>query len=390
MKEEKQKLIDSMQSLLDTAKTEMRGLTSEESESFSKMEAEVRSMEEVSEERSLEQAVSEEINTEERILEQKENKTMENVEYRTAYFKALAGKEMTGEEKRVLDTGTSSQKGGNTVPEEFAKEMMNRLLNLNPFRSLCDVRSTGSTHNITIDGGRPTAAIVAESGSFSDDTGLVYERISLDAYKLGVLHKVTDELLQDTMFNLEADIMDKVSQAIAAKEEELILVGTGSSQPQGLAVVTSVGGISVSTTTLAGTAAVTADELVDIMYDLKPQYRKNAVWVMSNSTMRDIAKLKDGNNQYLLTPGLTNKREHTLLGHKVIVSDSAIDMAASARSIIFGDLKYYVIADRGNMEIRRLNELYAANGQVAFRFHKRFDAKLANAEAIVVGVNAAS
>ena len=133
--------------------------------------------------------------------------------------------------------------------------------------------------------------------------------------------------------------------------------------------------------TTAAADKITADEIIDLIYSLKVPYRQNARFYMNDQTVKVIRKLKDGNGQYLWQPAMAEGMPSTLLGFPV-ESTQAPTISAEALVIAFGDLDYYWIADRTDMDIRRLNELYADYGQVGFRGSRRVDGKVVQAEAI--------
>ena len=111
---------------------------------------------------------------------------------------------------------------------------------------------------------------------------------------------------------------------------------------------------------------------------------KKATWVVNDSTIKAIRKLKDNNGQYLWQPGLTANAPDTILGRPVKTSAFMPSIAAGAKSIIFGDFKYYWIADRQGRTFKRLNELYATTGQVGFLASQRVDGRLILPEALKV------
>ena len=129
---------------------------------------------------------------------------------------------------------------------------------------------------------------------------------------------------------------------------------------------------------------ITADELMDLFYSLKSPYRKKAVWVLNDSTIKAVRKLKDSTGQYLWQPSLMAGTPDTLLGRPVKTSAYMPVIAAGAKTIAFGDFSYYWIADRQGRSFKRLNELYAANGQVGFLGSQRVDGKLVLSAAVKV------
>ena len=193
--------------------------------------------------------------------------------------------------------------------------------------------------------------------------------------------KVSEELLNDSAFDLESYIASEFVRRIGDKEEEAFLVGNGTGKPTGILNATGGGQVGVTT---ASATAITADELIDLFYSLKAPYRKNAIWILNDSTIKAIRKLKDSTGNYLLQPALKDGEVSTLLGRPYFTSAFAPEIAAGAKTIVFGDLSYYWIGDREGISFKRLNELYAGNGQVGFLASKRLDGKTVLPEAIKI------
>ena len=212
----------------------------------------------------------------------------------------------------------------------------------------------------------------------SDDA---FGQVSIGAYKLATIIKVSEELLSDSVFNLEQYIAKEFARRIGAKEEEAFFIGDGTGKPTGIFAAT--GGAEVGVTAASATA-ITLDEIMDLFYSLKSPYRKNAIFTMNDTTVKAIRKLKDGNGQYIWQPSITAGAPDTILNRPVKTSSYIPALGAGAKSIAFGDFKYYWVADRQGRSFQRLNELYAANGQVGFKATQRVDGKLILPEAIKV------
>lgn len=136
--------------------------------------------------------------------------------------------------------------------------------------------------------------------------------------------------------------------------------------------------------TAASATAITIDEVLDLYHSLKSAYRKNANFLVNDATIKAIRKLKDGQGQYLWQPSVQAGTPDTILNRPVVTSQYMPVAAAGEKTILFGDFKYYWIADCQGRTFKRLNELYAANGQVGFLASQRLDAKLILPEAIKV------
>jgi len=114
------------------------------------------------------------------------------------------------------------------------------------------------------------------------------------------------------------------------------------------------------------------------------------VWILNDATIKAIRKLKDSTGQYLWQPSLTTSTPDTILNRPVYTSANMPTIAASAKTVLFGDLGYYWVADRQGRSFKRLSELYAPNGQVGFLGSQRVDGKLILPEAVKVLVQKAS
>jgi HK97 family phage major capsid protein len=140
----------------------------------------------------------------------------------------------------------------------------------------------------------------------------------------------------------------------------------------------------VVTTTTGTNNAITADEVMNLIYALKRPYRKNASFLTNDQTLSIIRKLKDANGAYLWQPSYQAGEPDRLLGYSVHTSPFMPVPAAGAKVIAFGDYSYYNIGDRGTRSFAELKELFAGNGMVAFLAKERVDGKLLLPEAVQV------
>ncbi len=300
-------------------------------------------------------------------------------EYKQAFWKTMRSKN-SFEVQNALQIGTDSE-GGYLVPDEFERTLIEALQEENIFRQLANIITTSSgDRKIPVVASKGTASWVDEEGAIpeSDDA---FGQVSIGAYKLATMIKVSEELLNDSVFNLEQYIAKEFARRIGAKEEEAFFVGDGSGKPTG--ILNATGGAELGVTAASATA-VTVDEVMDLFYSLKSPYRKNAVFVMNDATVKAIRKLKDGNGQYLWQPSITAGQPDTILNRPVKTSAYVPTIASAKKTIAFGDFGYYWVADRQGRSFQRLNELYAATGQVGFKATQRVDGKLILAEAIKV------
>ena len=301
-------------------------------------------------------------------------------EYKKNFWNALRSKYPLPSITNALQVGTDTE-GGYLVPDEFERTLVEALEEENIFRTLATIIHTSSgDRKIPVVASKGTAGWIDEEGLYpeSDDT---FGQLSLGAYKLGTMIKVSEELLNDSAFDLEAYITREFARRIGTKEEEAFFTGNGTGKPLGLLADT--GGAETGVTTASGTA-ISADEIIDLYYSLRVPYRMKAKWIMNDSTVAAVRKLKDQHGQYLWQPSMVAGTPNTILGCEVITTPFMPTIAAGAKAISFGDYSYYWIADRQGRTFKRLNELYATTGQVGFLGSQRVDGKLILTEAIKV------
>ena len=278
----------------------------------------------------------------------------------------------------ALQVGTDSE-GGYLAPDEFEQTLVEALEEENIFRHLANVIQTSSgDRKIPVVATKGTASWVDEEAAIPESDP-AFGQVSIGAYKLATMLKVSEELLNDSVFDLESYIAKEFGRRMGSKEEEAFLVGDGTGKPTGIFHTTGGGELGV---TAAAEAEVTADELIDLFYSLRAPYRKNAVFIMNDATVKLIRKLKDQTGQYLWQPSLTAGTPDTILNRPVYTSSFVPLAEAGTFTVAFGDFSYYWIADRQGRSFQRLNELFAATGQVGFRATQRVDGKLILPEAV--------
>jgi HK97 family phage major capsid protein len=297
-----------------------------------------------------------------------------------AYARAMLAAMRTGfhQVSDVLEEGNDAN-GGYLVPEEWDSRLIDKLDEENIFRGLATTITTSGEHKINIAATKPAAAWIEEGQelTFGDAT---FDQVILDAHKLHVAIKVTEELLYDNAFNLENYIIDTFGKAIGNAEEDAFLNGNGTGKPTGIFAETGGGqtGVTISGTKLA------ADDIISLIYALKRPYRKNAVFILNDSTLAVIRKLKDSNGAYLWQPSYTAGEPDRLCGYSVLTSAYAPSLEAGKPAIAFGDFSYYNIGDRGTRSVQELRELFAGNGMIGYVAKERVDGKLVLPEAVQI------
>ena len=387
LREKRAKLWDSTKAYLDSKRDGNGVLSAEDTEQYEKMESDVvnlgKEIDRFERQSALDLELSKatsnaiKINPYSNIGDEKTGRATN--EYKQAFWKAMRNKN-SYDVQNALQIGTDSE-GGYLVPDEFERILIDSLQEENIFRQLAKVITTSSgDKKIPVAASRGVASWVEEEGPIpeSDDA---FGQVSIGAYKLATMIKVSEELLNDSVFNLESYIAKEFARRIGAKEEEAFFIGDGTGKPTG--IFNNTGGAILGITAASATA-ITLDEVIDLFYSLKSPYRKNAVFVMNDTTVKAIRKLKDGNGQYIWQPSITSGQPDTVLNRPIKTSAYVPELAASAKAIAFGDFGYYWVADRQGRSFQRLNELYAATGQVGFKATQRVDGKLILPEAIKV------
>ena len=297
--------------------------------------------------------------------------------YNRAFWDSIRDRGNHYELRNTLTIGTDSE-GGYLVPDEFERRLVDALKEENFFRSLATIiRTSSGDRKIPVVTGHGEAAWMDENGLYpeSDDS---FGMTSIGAFKLGTAIKVSDELLNDSVFDLPSYIAREFARRIGAKEEEAFFVGNGTGKPTG--IFNATGGASDGATT-AG-ASITFDDVMELFYSLRSPYRKKAVWVLNDSTVKALRKLKDGNGNYIWQPSVSAGVPDTILNRPYKTSSYVPEIKAGAKCMAFGDFSYYWIADRSGRTFKRLNELFAMTGQVGFLAMERLDGKLILPEAV--------
>ena len=383
--EKRAKVWETAKNFVDTHEDKNGNLSAEDKETYSRMEAEIEeltnSIERQQRAERREQELSKPGNSpitgkpykDEPQGEVKTGRASD--EYKKAMLTALRSN--FRQVSNVLQEGVDAD-GGYLVPEEYDHRLIDVLTEENIMRGIATKITTSGEHKINIAATKPAAAWIEEGEalSFGDAT---FEQKILDAHKLHVAIKITEELLYDNAFGLENYIITEFGKALANAEEDAFLNGDGVGKPTGIFDKTK-GGESIGTLT----AALKSDDILDLIYKLKRPYRKNASFIMNDATLAQIRKLKDNNGQYLWQPSYQANEPDKILGYNIRTS-----AFAPTDAISFGDYKYYNIGDRGSRSFKQLNELFAGNGMIGYVAKERVDGLLILPEAVkILGLKA--
>lgn len=281
-------------------------------------------------------------------------------------------------EKRAQSVGTDTA-GGHLVPTDFRRQLERSLLFFGGMRQArTTVIRTANGANLeipTVDDTSNTGAILAENTQDSEQD-VTFGQVILGAFKYSSkIVRVSVELLQDSAFDIGAFLGSALGERLGRIHNTHFTTGSGSGQPNGVVTASSVG----KTGTTGQTTSVIYEDLVDLMISVDVAYRMNAEWMFSDNTLGKLMKLKDSDGRPLWQAGVAVGQPDTILGKRYIVNNDVADMAASAKSILFGDFSKYWIRDVLDITVRRLVERYADFHQEAFVAISRTDGDLIDA-----------
>jgi HK97 family phage major capsid protein len=297
--------------------------------------------------------------------------------------------------RNTMSTTTGSE-GGFTVDTEVATSVIDALKAFGGMRQVSTVIATSGVGLLsfpTSDGTGEEGEIIAENGSATDlDVSL--GTVGLPVYKFSSkVVTVPLELLQDSNVDIEAFVQGRMTTRLGRITNRLFTTGTGSAQPHGIATAATIGVTAANSTSQV--TAVTYDSLVNLQHSVDPDYRVGAGFMMNDTTVREIRKIKDGENRPIFVPGYEmgnpGGAPDRLLGSPITVNQDVATMAANARSILFGDFSGYYIRDVMAVQMFRFTDsAFTKKGQVGFLAWMRSGGNLVDANKVRVFVNAAS
>lgn len=316
--------------------------------------------------------------------------------YRDAFFahvRSVATREPLSEDhravlqERALSVGTNSA-GGYLVPEGFQAEVEKRMLTYGPMMDPGTHRSIVTTSGAdipwpTVDDTANSGEGHAESGALTE-TDPVFGSVTLKAYvRDSKIVKIPVELMQDSAFDLQDVLSDLFAERLARGANYLRTEGSGTDEPQGF-----MNGATEGLVAAAGTG-ITSDEIIQLYHDVDPMYRDQpmAQWHMHDQVLREIRKLKDGQGNYLWEMGdLRSGEPNMLLGKPYYINNDMTSFPTEAGDgndvLAFGDFSKFIVRSVSGMNLRVLNELYAANMQIGMFMWHRWDSRMIQPQAI--------
>lgn len=310
-------------------------------------------------------------------------------EYKTAFNRYLR-KGMDAElellQTKALSVGTDTA-GGYLVPNQMAELIIEIVNESSPLRKLASVETISSDSlDIVEDVNDFNAAWGDETAVRSaETTSPTLGRNTIDTFELYAQPQATQKLVDDASIDIEKWVATKVADKMARLEATAFISGDGTTQPKGILSYTAgtTFGTQIQQVNSGSSAVVTADSLVNVFYNLKDEYMRNATFLMHRSTAQAVRLLKDTTNQYIWQPGLAAGQPNTLMGVPVALAADMPIPAASSLSVAVGDFKRaYLIVDR--IGIRTLRDPFTSKPFVKFYTTKRVGGEVINTEAIKI------
>lgn len=293
-------------------------------------------------------------------------------EYRQAFRRFLAltqqNEAVPVEAQRALQAGSDEAGGYTVVPQQFMANLIQAVDNATFVRQLATVYSVPTAQSMgapSLDADPADPTWTTELSIGSEDTTMDFGKRELHPHPLAQFIKVSKKLVRASALNIDGLVEQRLGYKIGVVQENAFLNGTGASSPLGVFVASDMGVSTARDVSTGNTAtAIQTDGLLGAKYGLKGQYHPNASWLFHRDGVLNIAKLKDGNGQYLWRESVRAGEPDRLLGFPVLMSEYAPSTFTTGLYVgILGDFSYYWIADALDMTIQVLVELYAATNQ---------------------------
>lgn len=333
-----------------------------------------------------------------RAIDGKAELSEEQIEHKTAlreYLRKGSNEDtLQGLELKALVRG-SDPDGGYLVDDEMDSAIDRIAGTISGIRSVSNVRTIGNaTYSKLVKTRGISGGWLEEDGTSAEDAGgdnLQFSRIEIRAEKSYAEPWITNEMLEDSQYDLEADLTEEAGITFGEVEGIAFVSGNGVGRPRGIASHTAVanasytwGSVGYIASGAAGAFATSApsDQLIDLQHALKAQYRAGAAFVMADSTLATIRQFKDSSGAYYMwQPDTTLGFGGRLLGTPVVIDDNVAAVAANSISVLYGNFRRaYTIVDRRGVAVIRDN--ITKKGVTKYHFSKRTGAGITNFEAI--------
>ena len=274
-------------------------------------------------------------------------------------------------ELRALQMDSNEVGGFLVAPQQFVNQLIKFVDDEVFIRGMSTTFTLQGAHSMgapSLDADPEDGTWTSEVGSVDEDTQMDFGNRELVPNQLTKLIKVSMKLTRNSLTPIDTLVAQRLAYKFGVTQEKAYLTGNGASQPLGV-FTASANGITTGRDVSTGntSTAIGADGLIEAKYACKGQYQRTGSWMFHRDAIKNIAKLKDGEGQYLWRPGLTESTPDMLLGRPINMSEFVPNTFTTGLYVgIFGDFTHYWIADSTQFELQRLNELFAANSQVGF------------------------
>ena len=289
------------------------------------------------------------------------------------------GKDSLAPEELKVLTVSNDNTAGYLAPPEYVRELIKGIVEFSPIRSIARVRSTTNRSvQMPKRTGTFAAQWVAEEGTRSETTGYAVGLEEIPAHELYALVDISEQELEDSVFNLEAEMNSEFTEQFAKAEGNAFVSGNAVGKPQGLLSNANVLNVA------KGGGALDADSMISAAHNVATEYSRNGTFVMSRSTVSAVRKLKDGAGQYIFQPGMYAMGVGSnILGHPIVECTDMPAVAGGAKPVLFGDFRRgYLIVDRVNLSIMRDPFTQAASGNVRYIARRRVGGQVVLPEAL--------
>ncbi|MFR1506709.1 MAG: phage major capsid protein [Butyricicoccus sp.] len=367
--ERREELRQNMETLVNTADTECRAMTEEETAQFDAAESEIRAIDATIEREERTRGVSNlpaPTDAEERAAAEE-----------SAFVDYVLGR---ASELRAGEQNMTMANNGAIIPTSIADRIVTAVRDRCPILSGATIyRVNGTlkvpvwgkantTHDIAVGYQTEFTELTADSGKFTS--------VDLSGYLAGALTLIGNSVENNSVFNVTDFIINQMAEEIALFLEKELLNGTSGKATGALSTPTAV--------TAASATAITADELIELQAQVKQVYQANACWTMAPETFTSLKKLKDSNGRYLLQDDVTGEFPYRLLGKPVYLSDNMPKLAAGASAVLYGDYSGLSVNLREDISIQVLREKYATQHAIGVVAWFEFDSKVTDSQKLAV------
>ena len=386
MRAERARIFEQAKALVVRAQDEDRDLSGEEQAAWDEMNADIDRLAKDINDTERQQRIDAVRNSLDPDAERSGNRTPErDFERRFAGFLAgetrtftVTANDVISSEKRQILAGSGT--GTNAVPVSFINRLREHLIEASAIRQANPTvlnTSGGEELRVPKTTAHPTASLIGENTALPS-TEPTMATVTLNAYKYANLFQVSREFIQDEAVNVMEYLARINGQALGNASGAHFISGTGTNQPRGVAT-----GAAVGVTQAGGPAGPSGDSLIDLQHSIVSGYRRNAWWMMNDSTVADVRKLKDGNDQYLWQPGLQAGQPDLILGRPVVTDPNVDDTSTNGnKSVLYGDFSGYYIRDVQSVTFERSDDYAFNTDLVTFRAILRTDGDLVDENAV--------